>query len=184
MVRLIAAFVVTVLAFNAEARNGLFTQVSGETGTYQVRGEEKTTPALGADFRVGAHSRAWRDFYRYVGFGASVYKLDAPNDIELNEEHFNNHKSNTYGNVFAFGGIALNSLASPFLEVGLNGAEWLNGHYVDEGKTGQNGFVKAGVDVKSRNGGWLQIFYKVSTTQDVGPIRKMVTTGLTGGWSF
>lgn len=185
MVKQIAALGVLLLAFNAEAaRNGFFTQLSAETGTYKIRGESKTTPALGVDFRMGAHSRAWRDFYRYVGVGGSVYKLDSPDDITLDDDHFNTDQSNTYGNVFAFGGIALNAAASPFLELGLNGAEWLNGHYVDEGKTGQNGFFKAGVDMKSRNGGWFQIFYKLSTTQDVGPIRKIVTTGVTGGWAF
>lgn len=184
MVKQIIALIALTGAMSAHAQNGLFTQVSGETGTYQIKGDGKTTPVLGVDVRLGTHSRAWRDFYRYVGFGASTYKLDAPHDINLDSEHFNSDQSNSYSNAFAFGGIAFNSLASPFLEVGLNGLEWINGHYVDEGRTGQNGFFKAGVDMKSRGGSWLQIFYKVSTTQDVGPLRKMVTTGVTGGWAF
>lgn len=186
MVRVIAILMVAGLAVNTQAlgRNGVFSQLSGETGTYQIRGEEKTTPAQGIDARLGSHSTAWRDFYRYVGVGVAVYNLDSPNDFELDDAHFNSHQANTYSNLFAFGGIALNTPASPFVEVGIHGVEWLNGNYVDEGRTGQNGFFKAGVDIKSQTGGWLQIFYKVSTTQDVGPIRKMVTTGVTGGWAF
>ncbi len=186
MVRIITALILIVTALNVQAlgRNGVFTQLSGETGTYQVHGDRNRNPALGLDVRLGAHSTAWRDFYRYVGFGSSMYKLDSPNDDDLDHEDFNTHSSNTYVNVFAFGGIALNSAVSPFIEVGLNGAEWLNGNYVDEGRTGQNGFFKAGLDIKSRSGGWIQLFYKASTTQDVGPLRKMVTTGITGGWAF
>ena len=187
MVRSIIVLMAIALSSTAMAsyrQSGLFMQMSGETGTYRIKGESKTNPALGVDLRLGTHSRAWRDFYRYVGVGASLYRLDAPNDIDVDSSDFDSDESNSYANVFAFGGIALNAPLSPFVELGLNGAQWLNGEYADEPNIGQNGFFKVGLDLKSRSGGWLQIFYKVSTTQDVGPLEKITTTGVTGGWAF
>ncbi len=164
--------------------SGGFVQLSLETGTHQVLDQSKKIPAWGLDGRLGSYSKAWRDFYRYVGVGGSLYQLDASNDGSVDTSEFNGTESNSYATVFVFGGIALNAPVSPFIEVGLNGAEWINGHYVDESTFMQNGFVKGGLDLKSRNGTWLQIFYKLNTTQDVAMLEKIVTTGVTAGMAF
>lgn len=167
----------------AHAKSGGFVQGSFDTGTYSMSSESADHAAYGFDVRMGTFSRAWRDFYRYVGIGAQRYYLANPGSVGASKNGFDPQAKNEISSVFLMGGIALNTPISPFVEIGGHLADWANGELAQAGHTGRNGFVRAGLDIKSRDDFWLQIYYKYTSLEEV-PVKKMVTAGLSVGVAF
>lgn len=179
----IIAFLLLIGSAVSHAQNGGFVQGSFDTGTYNMRGENADHAAYGFDVRMGTFSRAWRDFYRYVGIGAERYYLANPASVGEPDNGFDPQAANELTSVFLFGGISLNTPISPFVEIGGHLADWVNGELAQAGHTGRNGFVKAGLDIKSRDDAWLQIYFKLTTLEEV-PVKKMPTAGLAIGFAF
>jgi hypothetical protein len=179
----ISALLLLLVSTLGHAQNGGFVQGSFDTGTYSMTSENADHAAYGFDVRMGTFSRAWRDFYRYVGIGAERYYLANPKSIGTPKDGFDPQTRNEISSVFLMGGISLNTPISPFVEIGGHLADWSNGELAQAGHTGRNGFVRAGLDIKSRDDVWLQIYYKLTSLEEV-PVKKMVTAGLSVGFGF